>query len=163
MSYHEQWRKIAENVASYYEVWAEDHPHTNSNGYGYRECFHCCRSCSEGNGHHVALFLHRLGRGLQFLANLDELFPKCSDYYRQEMFHSWRSSIEENINLSMHDRCRLWIRQCKCMLPMSFITKFLIQSSSVKGASLHLRMNFQTNPFLRAVSVGSKRERYSSH
>ena len=69
--------------------------------------------------------------------------------------------ISKIFNRSMHDRCRLWVRQCNSMSPMSFIINFLIQSFSVKGVSLH-RMKFRTNPSLRAVSVGS-RERYPSH
>ena len=65
--------------------------------------------------------------------------------------------VSKIFNRSMHNQRLLWIRQCRGrgMSPMSFSTNSLIQSSSIKGVPLHLRMKFQTNPSLRAVSVGS--------
>jgi len=93
-SYHEQWRHIAENGASYYEIWAKDYQKRFSPISRYDEP---CRECGGQAEKHVALLLQRLGAGLQFLANLDTLFPTCSHSARKDMFHSWRSSIEENI------------------------------------------------------------------
>lgn len=93
MSYHQQWQRIAENGASYFKVWVKDYPAQNR----YNECSQCCIPCRR-DGNHVALLLHRLGAGLQFLADLDNLFPTCSHgNLRSNMFRSWRSSIEENI------------------------------------------------------------------
>jgi hypothetical protein len=90
VSYHQQWQHVAENGASYFKVWVKDHPAIRPSEY-------CCDYCGR-DGNQVALLLHRLGAGLQFLADLDKLFPTCSHYMRYpNMFHSWRSSIEENI------------------------------------------------------------------
>ena len=63
-----------------------------------RKCTQCCRECVAGYkpANHVALLLERLGAGLQSLANLDNLFQTCPNA-GQNMLHSWRSSIEEDI------------------------------------------------------------------
>ena len=94
---------VATHRSSYYKVWAEEHRRRRSPNYFVdTACSHCSRCCNCGcdcPGNHVALLLEvlrRLGTGLQCLADLDELFPACS-YYSQDMLHSWRSSIEENI------------------------------------------------------------------
>ena len=143
MSYHQQWQRVAENGASYYNIWLEDHPSrpkSTQNSY-YREpppCSHCCFHCGR-DGNHVALLLHRLGLGLKFLANLDGLFAICSHTNNpcRDKFHSWRSSIEENIkNIQPFDTrlvSSVSSATQRYVALMSFSTNFLIQSSVIRS------------------------------
>ena len=94
MSYHEQWRHIAENGVSYYEIWAKNPSHLRKYE-RYGSYNPKCYECEDEPRNHVIVLLRQLGAGLQFLKNLDTLFPTCT--VKQDMFHSWRSSIEESI------------------------------------------------------------------
>ena len=103
MLYYEQWRRVAEEGASYYDVWIKDHPLTRLEPSGYSN--HRCSLCglvTRGNqldhGHITPMLLRILQKlaGLQCLISLDDTFTICLSCEKPD-FSSWRRSIEENI------------------------------------------------------------------
>ena len=65
---------------------------------------------------------------MSYLRDVDITTGVCSAHGAVQL-----KRISKIFNRSMHNR----IQQCNSMSPMFFIRKFLIQSSSVKGMSLH--------------------------